>query len=131
MKVSFHGHSVVKVDTGKHRIIIDPFINGNKACDLDPGTEKADVILLTHGHNDHVGETVEIAKNNNALVVATAELADYFASKGLNTHPMHIGGPVNLSLVKCNLHKPFMDHPIQKRTAQLFMAACPVEYFLQ
>lgn len=92
MKVSFHGHSVVKVDTGKHRIIIDPFIKGNEACDLDPSTEKADVILLTHGHNDHVGETLEIAKNNNALVVATAELADYFASKGLNTHPMHIGG---------------------------------------
>ncbi|MEK4302040.1 metal-dependent hydrolase [Oceanobacillus sp. FSL W8-0428] len=107
MKVSFHGHSVVKVDTGKHRIIIDPFINGNKACDLDPGTEKADVILLTHGHNDHVGETVEIAKNNNALVVATAELADYFASKGLNTHPMHIGGSREFEFGKVQFTQAF------------------------
>lgn len=92
MKVSYHGHAVVKVATDKHNILIDPYISENDACDLDAGSVDADVILLTHGHNDHVGDTVEIAKRNDALVVAPNELANYLATKGLNTHPMHIGG---------------------------------------
>ncbi|HLR68458.1 metal-dependent hydrolase [Virgibacillus alimentarius] len=92
MKVSFHGHSVVQVQTNDKTILIDPFISGNEACDLDANTVKADVILLTHGHNDHVGDTIEIAKRNGSLVVAPNELAVYLGFKGLNTHPMHIGG---------------------------------------
>src|SRR5690625_7225731 len=92
MKVSYHGHSVVRIVTNERTILIDPFINGNEACDLDPKTVEADVILLTHGHNDHVGETVEIAKRTGALVVALNELAVYLATKGLRTHPMNIGG---------------------------------------
>ncbi|GAB3065254.1 metal-dependent hydrolase [Virgibacillus ainsalahensis] len=92
MKLSYHGHSVVKVETKTHKILIDPFISGNDTCDLDANTVEADVILLTHGHNDHVGDTVDIAKRNGALVVAPNELANYLDTKGLNTHPMHIGG---------------------------------------
>lgn len=92
MKVSYHGHSVVKIETDKHTILIDPFITGNEACDLDASTIKADVILLTHGHNDHVGDTFDIAKRNDALVIAPFELAEYLESKGLNSHPMSIGG---------------------------------------
>lgn len=92
MKISYHGHSVVKVETDEHTILIDPFISGNDACDLDANTIKADVILLTHGHNDHVGDTFEIAERNDSLVVAPNELALYLGEKGLNTHPMHIGG---------------------------------------
>ncbi len=92
VKVSYHGHSVVRVETENHTILFDPFISGNEACDLDPSTIEADIILLTHGHNDHVGDTFEIAKRNDALVVAPNELAGYLGSKGLNTHPMHIGG---------------------------------------
>ena len=92
MKISYHGHSVVKVKTGDQTILIDPFITGNEACDLNPNTVEADVILLTHGHNDHVGDTVDIAKRTGALVVALNELAVYLGRKGLNTHPMNIGG---------------------------------------
>ncbi|MCG3420178.1 metal-dependent hydrolase [Oceanobacillus jordanicus] len=92
MKVSYHGHSVVKVETATQTILFDPFISGNEACDLNADTIKADVILLTHGHNDHVGDAFEIAKRSNALVVAPNELAEYLGNKGLRTHPMHIGG---------------------------------------
>ncbi len=92
MKVSYHGHSVVKVEHNDKTILIDPFITGNGLCDLNADEVKADVILLTHGHNDHVGDTVDIAKRHDALVVAPNELADYLAGKGLNTHNMHIGG---------------------------------------
>lgn len=92
MKISYHGHSVVRVVTETHTILIDPFINGNKLCDLDANTVEADVILLTHGHNDHVGDTVEIAKRNDALVIAPNELAVYLGLKGVKTHPMNLGG---------------------------------------
>lgn len=92
MQVTFHGHSVVEIVTDKAKILIDPFITGNEQCDLSANEVTCDVILLTHGHNDHVGDTVEIAKRNDALVVAPFELATYLGWKELNTHPMHIGG---------------------------------------
>ncbi|WP_368503562.1 metal-dependent hydrolase [Alkalihalophilus sp. As8PL] len=92
MKVSYHGHSVVLVESKGKKIIFDPFITGNELTDLNADTLEVDVILLTHGHNDHVGDTVELAKRNNALVIAPFELATYLGWKGVNVHPMHIGG---------------------------------------
>ncbi|MCH1627979.1 metal-dependent hydrolase [Fredinandcohnia quinoae] len=92
MKISYHGHSVVKIVTEGKTILIDPFITGNSLSDLKVDEEKVDVILLTHGHNDHVGDTVEIAKRNSILVVAPNELAVYLGWQGVNVHPMHIGG---------------------------------------
>ncbi|MFC0473261.1 metal-dependent hydrolase [Halalkalibacter kiskunsagensis] len=92
MKISYHGHSVVVIETKKTKLIIDPFITGNGQTDLKVNDVKVDVILLTHGHNDHVGDTVELAKRNDALVVAPFELATYLGWQGVKTHPMHIGG---------------------------------------
>lgn len=92
MKISYHGHSIVKIQTDDHTILIDPFITGNELTDLVVEDEKPDVILLTHGHNDHVGDTVALAKASDALVVAPNELAIYLGLQGLNTHGMNIGG---------------------------------------
>ncbi|MBB5172739.1 metal-dependent hydrolase [Texcoconibacillus texcoconensis] len=92
MKLSYHGHSVVKVETNDKTIIIDPFITGNGNTDLNADDLNVDVILLTHGHNDHVGDTVQLAKKNDAQVVAPFELATYLGWQGVNAHPMHIGG---------------------------------------
>ena len=92
MKISYHGHSVVKIMTGGKTILIDPFINGNKLTDLRADKEKPDVILLTHAHNDHVGDTVEIAKENDSTVVAPVELANYLGTFGLETVGMNLGG---------------------------------------
>ncbi len=107
MEISYHGHSVVKIKTEGKTILIDPFINGNELTDLKVEDQKPDVILLTHGHNDHVGDTVEIAKASDALVVAPNELAVYLGWQGLNTHPMHIGGARQFDFGKVKFTQAF------------------------
>lgn len=93
MTVKFHGHAVLSFNNNDTDVIIDPFINGNDLTDLTVENIKADYIILTHGHNDHVGDTIEIAKNNNATVIAPVELAAYVESQGVeNTVGMNVGG---------------------------------------
>ena len=107
MYVSFHGHSVVKIKTGDFTILIDPFISGNDLTDLIAENEKPDVILLTHGHNDHVGDTVAIAKANDSLVIAPFELAEYLEWQGVRTHGMHIGGAYQFEFGKVKFTQAF------------------------
>lgn len=93
MKISWHGQSCVKVltDSGS-TILIDPFITGNAKSDLDPDTVEADVIILTHAHNDHIGDTEPIAKRTGAVIIANVEIAAFFEKRGLKTHGMQMGG---------------------------------------
>lgn len=107
MQISFHGHSVVKIVTNGTTILIDPFINGNGQTDLKVENEKPDVILLTHGHNDHVGDTVQLAKAHDALVVAPNELADYLGWQGCKVHNMHIGGARQFEFGKVKFTQAF------------------------
>ncbi|WP_411841984.1 metal-dependent hydrolase [Salinicoccus sp. HZC-1] len=92
MKLSYHGHSVVALENNGSKVIVDPFISGNDLTDLKADEVEADYIILTHGHNDHVGDTVEIAKRTNATVVAPVELAEYIGSKNIEVVAMNIGG---------------------------------------
>lgn len=107
MQISYHGHSIVKIKTGNHTILIDPFITGNKLTDLKVEEEKPDVILLTHGHNDHVGDTVAIAKANDALVIAPNELAVYLGWQGIKAHGMNIGGACEFEFGTVKFTKAF------------------------
>ncbi|WP_239254948.1 metal-dependent hydrolase [Listeria ilorinensis] len=93
MKISFHGQSCVKIVTGSKTILIDPFISGNEKCDLRVAEEMPDYILLSHGHDDHVGDTVQLAKQSGATIICNNELALFLRLQGLeNLAPMHIGG---------------------------------------
>lgn len=100
MKATYHGHSVVHIETNGYHIWIDPFLNGNKHTEIKPQDVKADVILLTHGHGDHIGDTIEMAKNNDALVVAPFELATYLSWQGVKNAPAFYWRAVSLNLVK-------------------------------
>lgn len=107
MKVSYHGHSVVKIETDAATLLIDPFITGNPSTDLTADTIRADVILLTHGHGDHVGDTIAIATRNDALVIASAELADILSWQGIRTHAMSIGGAHSFEFGRVKLTQAF------------------------
>ena len=93
--MQFLGHSAFYVEGGGIRALIDPFLSGNpqaqesleKISELSPN-----YIFLTHGHQDHLGDTIGIAQKTGAVVVATNELAIYLQGKGLNVVGMHVGG---------------------------------------
>jgi len=125
MKISYHGHSVVQVTTETHTILIDPFITGNELCDLDPETVEPDVILLTHGHNDHVGDTLSIAKRTGAQVVALNELAVYLGAKGVDTHPMNIGGAYNFDFGRVKFTHAFHGSSYEEEDGTFIYTGMP------
>jgi L-ascorbate metabolism protein UlaG (beta-lactamase superfamily) len=91
-KITFLGHSAFYMEGEKGKLVIDPFLTGNPVAQMKPEDLKVDFVLLTHGHGDHIGDAVDIAKANNATIIAPFELANYCADQGANVHPMHIGG---------------------------------------
>ncbi|KEO80137.1 metal-dependent hydrolase [Paenibacillus polymyxa] len=92
MKITYYGHSVVLVEAEGKRIIIDPFLTGNPKATVQAEDVQVDAVLLTHGHADHFGDAVEIAKRNDCPVIAVAELAEYCSSLGAKAHGMNLGG---------------------------------------
>lgn len=93
MKVQFIGHSAFYFETDSVKAVIDPFINGNPSTEMKADDIKALThIFVTHGHGDHLGDTIELAKKHDALVITNYEIATYLSTQGVNAHPMHIGG---------------------------------------
>jgi L-ascorbate metabolism protein UlaG (beta-lactamase superfamily) len=104
--VTWLGHSTVLVETGKGtRLLIDPFIAGNPKFPKDfTLPAKIDYILLTHGHGDHISDTVPVAAKHGSTVVAVYELAAYVAAKGVaQTIGMNLGGTVQLDDVAATM----------------------------
>jgi L-ascorbate metabolism protein UlaG (beta-lactamase superfamily) len=104
MDIRFLGHAAFELSEGDTRILIDPFLTGNpkaavSADELDPTH-----IFLTHGHADHIGDTVDIAKRTNATVVAIVELANELQEDGVeNVSDPNIGGTVEFGNVSVRL----------------------------
>lgn len=93
MKITYFGHASLAIEVGGKHIIVDPFITGNPlASAIDISTLKADYILLTHAHGDHVLDVEAIANRTEATIVSNAEIASYYAKLGLKAHPMNHGG---------------------------------------
>lgn len=92
-RLTYFGHSAFRIRDDQHSVLIDPFLTGNPLC-LMPADRlpECHYILLTHGHADHFGDTMELAKRNDATVIATHELAVWCLSQGLKAHGMAVGG---------------------------------------
>ncbi len=91
----FHGHATHELMINGTSILIDPFLTGNSQAVVSADDVNPDVIMVSHGHADHLGDTVAIAKRTGALVIANFEIAEWLAAQGIeNISPQHIGGGV-------------------------------------
>lgn len=87
------GHSAYSLDIDGHKVLIDPFVSGNPVAKAAAKDLDAEVILLTHAHGDHVGDSVEIAKRTGALVVCNFEMGDWYLAHGVqNVYQGNPGG---------------------------------------
>jgi len=91
-QITYYGHGTFRLKINEYQILIDPFFSGNPSTQIKPGDLNPDFILITHGHDDHVGDAVEIAKRTAAKVIANAEIASWMGDKGAEVFPQHIGG---------------------------------------
>src|ERR1700744_736848 len=92
MDVRFLGPSCFELSDGDTRVLIDPFLTGNPKAAVSADEVNPTAILLTHGHGDHFGDTVEIAKRTGAPVLAIVEIAREIAEEGIETHDPNMGG---------------------------------------
>jgi L-ascorbate metabolism protein UlaG (beta-lactamase superfamily) len=94
MEVRFLGHACFELSDGDTTLLIDPFLSGNPKAAISADDAAATTILLTHGHADHIGDTVAIAKRTSAPVVAIVELAGEIGEEGVDVRDPNLGGTV-------------------------------------
>jgi len=93
--ITFLGHAGFLLEDGKHGLAIDPFLTGNPVATRKPDSIGCQYIALTHGHADHMGDTVAIAKANQATVIGAIEITDYVGKQGIEkTEPANPGGRI-------------------------------------
>ncbi len=83
------GHAALLLESDGKRVLIDPFLDGNPAATVKPGEVQADFILISHGHGDHVGDAVAIARRTGATVVANYEISEWLKKQGLAADKVH------------------------------------------
>ena len=97
MQLRFLGHSCFQLSFKNTTLLFDPFLRDNPHQVLQPEKTLCDFILVSHAHHDHLGDAIELAKNNAAPIITTFEVANLCESSGCETIPMHIGGKRNFS----------------------------------
>jgi L-ascorbate metabolism protein UlaG (beta-lactamase superfamily) len=90
--LGYHGHACFSINDGTYNLLIDPFLSENPLADVQPEDLNPTHILVTHGHSDHLGDALSIAKRTKAQIIAPNELALYCGMQGAQVERMHIGG---------------------------------------
>ena len=94
MELRYLGHAAFELRDGDATVLVDPFLTGNPRAAASPDELEATTILLTHGHGDHLGDTVAIAKRTGAPVLAIVELANEIGGQGVDAREANLGGTV-------------------------------------
>ncbi len=102
MKITWLGHSAFLIE-GSKKVLIDPFITGNDKAPVKPDDVDCDIIAVTHGHGDHLGDAIFISKRKNVPIVAIYELAEYINSKGATAIGMNFSGTYEHEGVKLTM----------------------------
>jgi L-ascorbate metabolism protein UlaG (beta-lactamase superfamily) len=119
MDIRFLGHAAFALETDGKTILVDPFLTGNPKAAASADDIAADAILLTHGHGDHIGDTVAIAKRTGAPVVAIVEIARELEEDGLQVFDPNIGGTVELDWGSVQLTPAWHTSTTPKGTANV------------
>ena len=111
MELTWLGHSAFRLETGGKRVYVDPFLSGNPKCpEGEQSPERVDIIAVTHAHGDHVGDTVELAKQHGCPVVALVELSAWLNGQGVDEGKLpgpNKGGTVDVDGVRFTLTNAF------------------------
>jgi len=131
MKLVYHGHSCVQILTGGKSLLIDPFLRGNPIAVTKPEDIRADFILLTHAHTDHILDAEPIAKANDATIAAPVELATYLSWKQLKTIGFNIGGTIDIGFAKAKMIQAFHTSGITLEEGKIIYGGVPAGYIVQ
>ena len=125
MTITFYGHACFLIETGSHRLLIDPYLTGNDAAAVRAADVRCDHVLLTHGHEDHTADALSIARANDALLIANYELAEYFGAQGVRVHGMNPGGAFTFPFGRLKLTLAHHTSSLNAGLAPLYMGtAC-------
>ncbi len=130
-KIIYLGHSAVRLSTDCCDVVIDPFLNENPMSPIKAEQCKAKYILVTHGHADHLGDAIEIAKRNDATIIAPFEITQYVQMKGVKkVHSMNIGGSYKFEFGEVKMVGAFHSSSITDN-GQIIYAGNPCGYVIK
>ncbi len=95
LNFNYYGHSCFQIDDGKYKLVFDPFLTGNPQASIKADDVKADYVLISHGHSDHICDAYSVAINNSATVITIPEVTD-FVGEDIKSIAMNLGGSVQL-----------------------------------
>jgi L-ascorbate metabolism protein UlaG (beta-lactamase superfamily) len=106
-RVRWLGHACVQVESDGQTVLIDPFLTDNPAAATTADKVAANFILVSHGHSDHVGDAVAIAKRTGATAISNFEIANWLQRQGVAVHPQHLGGSHAFAFGRVKLTQAF------------------------
>ena len=107
-RICWLGHAALHIETDGQHLLIDPFLNGNPTAAIKPEQAQADFILVSHGHGDHVGDAIPIAKRTGATVICNYEISEWMHKQGVaKAHGQQHGGGHDFAFGHCKLTLAF------------------------